>query len=109
MTIYNGVTKEDIGKYENNDKAIENFTNQTKIMLAKPKERSRGDEFEDFIDCEIFSVKFWNNHIPKLVMDEDSMEYKSDKLNQLHMNYGDIRGAVVLKDPSYGDKQFFTI
>ena len=42
-------------------------------------------------------------------MNEDSMEYKSDKLNQLHMNYGDIRGAVVLKDPSYGDKQFFTI
>ena len=38
--------------------AIENFNHQTKIMLAKPKERSREGESEDFIDCEIFSVKF---------------------------------------------------
>ena len=77
-------------------------------MLAKPKSRPKGNKEEDVIDCEIFSVKFWNNHIPKLVLNEEG-EYKSDRLNQLHMDYEDIRGAVVLKDPSYGDKQFFTI
>ena len=55
-------------------------------MLANPKSRPRGRKEEDVIDCEIFSVKFWNNHIPKLVLNDEG-EYKSDRLNQLHMDY----------------------
>ena len=55
------------------------------------------------MDCEVFSVEFEDDHVPKLITNEDG-DIQSSQLNQLHMDYESIKGAVVLKDPSYGDK-----
>ena len=41
--------------------------------------------------------------MPKLITNEEG-DIHSSQLNQLHMDYESIKGAVVLKDPSYGDK-----
>ena len=60
--MYSGVTRDDMVKYENKDDAIENFEHETKIMLANPLSRQR--EETNVMDCEIFSVKFEDNHIP---------------------------------------------
>ena len=46
--------------------------------------------------------------MPSLITNEEG-DIQSSQLNQLHMNYESVKGAVVLKDPSYGDKQFFTV
>ena len=54
--MYNGVTRDDYVKYENKDDAIENFESQTKLMLANPKSRLKGEI--EVMDCEIFSVEF---------------------------------------------------
>ena len=89
-------------KYENKDDALENFESQTKIMLANPKSRER-EEGNMVMDCEIFSVEFQNDHMPTLITNEEG-DIQSSQLNQLHMDYESVKGAVVLKDPSYGDK-----
>ena len=54
--MYNGVTRDDMVKYENKDDAIENYEHETKIMLANPLSRQR--EETKVMDCEVFSVKF---------------------------------------------------
>ena len=55
------------------------------------------------MDCEIFSVEFQNDHMPALVTNGEG-DVQSSQLDQLHMDYESVKGAVVLKDPSYGDK-----
>ena len=41
--------------------------------------------------------------MPTLITNEEG-DIQSSQLNQLHMDYESVKGAVVLKDPSYGDK-----